>query len=45
MLHTPCPHCGGTDTYLRSPFGSTLCRAQHYCKSCGQLFEQFKPVD
>ncbi|UYQ92808.1 phenylacetate-CoA oxygenase subunit PaaJ [Chitinophaga horti] len=45
MSHTPCPHCSSTDTYLRSPFGSTLCRAMHYCKSCGNLFEQFKPVE
>lgn len=45
MLHTPCPHCGSEHTYLRSPFGSTLCRAIHYCKSCGQVFEQFKPLE
>lgn len=41
----PCPHCGSRETYLRSPFGATLCRAMHYCKSCGQVFEQFKPLD
>ncbi|RBL93523.1 1,2-phenylacetyl-CoA epoxidase subunit PaaD [Chitinophaga flava] len=45
MLNTPCPHCGSEHTYLRSPFGSTLCRAIHYCKSCGQVFEQFKPLE
>lgn len=45
MLNTPCPHCGSKNTYLRSPFGSTLCRAIHYCKSCGQVFEQFKPLE
>ncbi|PSL49270.1 ring-1,2-phenylacetyl-CoA epoxidase subunit PaaD [Chitinophaga niastensis] len=45
MLHTPCPHCGSEQTYLRSPFGSTLCRAIHFCKSCGQVFEQFKPLE
>lgn len=44
MLNTPCPHCNSTNTYLRSPFGSTLCRAIHYCKDCGIVFEQFKPV-
>ncbi len=44
MLHTPCPHCGSGETYLRSPFGSTLCRAIHYCKDCGMVFEQFKPL-
>lgn len=40
-----CPHCGSRNTYLRSPFGSTLCRALHYCKDCGHVFEQFKPVE
>ncbi|KAA2245030.1 phenylacetate-CoA oxygenase subunit PaaJ [Chitinophaga agrisoli] len=44
MLNTPCPHCSSKNTYLRSPFGSTLCRAIHYCKDCGIVFEQFKPV-
>lgn len=39
-----CPHCGSHETYLRSPFGSTLCRALHYCKECGHVFEQFKPL-
>jgi len=45
MLNTPCPHCHSENTYLRSPFGSTLCRAIHYCKDCGMVFEQFKPVE
>lgn len=39
-----CPHCGSTDTTLRSAFGSTLCRAIRFCFSCKQGFEQFKPV-
>ena len=39
-----CPHCGSTDTTLRSSFGSTLCRAIRFCFSCQQGFEQFKPV-
>ncbi len=42
---TECPFCHSHHTYLRSPFGSTLCRALHYCKDCGQVFEQFKPVE
>lgn len=42
---TECPYCHSTHTYLRSPFGSTLCRALHYCKDCGSLFEQFKPLE
>ncbi|RPE13608.1 phenylacetate-CoA oxygenase subunit PaaJ [Chitinophaga lutea] len=45
LLQTPCPHCGSDNTYLRSPFGSTLCRAIHYCKDCGQVFEHFKPLE
>lgn len=39
-----CPHCGSTDTTLRSAFGSTLCRAIRFCFSCKQGFEQFKPI-
>ncbi|SFE68687.1 ring-1,2-phenylacetyl-CoA epoxidase subunit PaaD [Chitinophaga sp. CF118] len=44
LIHTTCPHCGSENTYLRSPFGSTLCRAIHFCKNCGMMFEQFKPL-
>jgi ring-1,2-phenylacetyl-CoA epoxidase subunit PaaD len=40
-----CPHCGSGNTYLRSLFGSTLCRALHYCKDCGHVFEHFKPME
>lgn len=43
-LHTACPHCRSENTYLRSPFGSTLCRAIHYCRNCGYVFEHFKPL-
>lgn len=42
--NTPCPFCESTNTQLRSTFGSTLCRAQHYCNNCKQSFEQFKPI-
>jgi ring-1,2-phenylacetyl-CoA epoxidase subunit PaaD len=42
--NTSCPHCGSENTTLRSLFGSTLCRSQHYCYDCKQLFERFKPV-
>lgn len=44
LIGVECPHCGSTDTILRTPFGSTLCRAIQFCKSCSQTFEQFKPV-
>ena len=39
-----CPYCGSADTTLESAFGSTLCRAIHYCNNCQQSFEQFKPL-
>jgi ring-1,2-phenylacetyl-CoA epoxidase subunit PaaD len=39
-----CPHCGSRQTALHNPFGPTLCRSIHYCQSCQQAFEQFKPV-
>jgi ring-1,2-phenylacetyl-CoA epoxidase subunit PaaD len=39
-----CPRCSGTNTEVRSPFGSTLCRSIHYCLDCKESFEQFKPL-
>jgi ring-1,2-phenylacetyl-CoA epoxidase subunit PaaD len=39
-----CPRCNGTNTTLKTPFGSTLCRAIHYCNTCKEAFEQFKPL-
>lgn len=39
-----CPRCNGTHTELRSPFGPTLCRSLHYCHTCREAFEQFKPL-
>lgn len=39
-----CPFCDSDDTQLKSAFGSTLCRAIHYCNHCKQAFEQFKPI-
>ncbi len=44
LERVPCPHCGSTDTVLDSPFGPTLCRSIHYCHSCRQSFEHFKPL-
>ncbi len=40
----PCPFCGSPDTALRSAFGSTACKALHYCNACRQPFEEFKPI-
>ena len=37
-----CPFCDSKNTELRSTFGSTACKAMHYCKGCNQPFEHFK---
>ena len=37
-----CPFCNSTKTHLTSAFGSTACKALHYCDSCDQPFEEFK---
>ena len=42
-LQVSCPNCGSSNTTLNSLFGSTLCRALHYCFDCKQGFEAFKP--
>lgn len=44
LNNVACPYCGSRDTDLKSPFGPTLCRSLHYCNSCRQAFEGFKPV-
>ncbi len=44
LFKVECPFCGSRDTRLQTPFGPTQCRAIHYCDSCMQAFEQFKPV-
>lgn len=44
LLNASCPHCGSTNTTLRSPFGPALCRAIYICNDCHQAFEQFKPL-
>ncbi|HJP64991.1 MAG TPA: 1,2-phenylacetyl-CoA epoxidase subunit PaaD [Actinomycetota bacterium] len=38
-----CPFCGSRDTVLESAFGPTLCRTTHFCRSCRNPFEAFKP--
>jgi ring-1,2-phenylacetyl-CoA epoxidase subunit PaaD len=38
-----CPFCGSDDTILESAFGPTLCRSTHFCSSCRNPFEAFKP--
>ncbi len=42
--HIACPRCDGTNTVMKTPFGPTLCRSIHYCNSCKEAFEQFKPL-
>jgi ring-1,2-phenylacetyl-CoA epoxidase subunit PaaD len=42
--YVACPRCNGTDTELKNAFGPTLCRSIHYCNTCREAFEQFKPV-
>ncbi len=44
LEHMNCPYCGSDDTVMKSPFGPTLCRSLHYCNSCLQAFEGFKPI-
>ena len=38
-----CPWCGSSDTVQKSEFGSTACKAIHFCNSCSQPFDHFKP--
>jgi len=37
-----CPYCKSSDTRLTSAFGSTACKALHFCNACLQPFEEFK---
>lgn len=37
-----CPFCHSLHTHLTSQFGSTACKALHYCDHCQQPFEHFK---
>ena len=39
-----CPRCSSRDTTLTSEFGSTACKALWVCRSCGEPFEEFKPI-
>ena len=44
MEAVECPYCGSKDTVMENSFGPTLCRSIHYCNSCHQSFERFKPL-
>lgn len=37
-----CPHCGSSNTELKSEFGSTACKAIHVCNACREPFDEFK---
>jgi len=37
-----CPYCGSANTEEKSEFGSTACKAIHFCNSCHQPFDYFK---
>jgi ring-1,2-phenylacetyl-CoA epoxidase subunit PaaD len=39
-----CPFCGSANTSPRSDFGSTACKALHFCNACTQPFEEFKAI-
>ena len=39
-----CPYCGSSHTERKSEFGSTACKAIHYCHGCQQPFEEFKAI-
>lgn len=39
-----CPYCGSSETERKSEFGSTACKAIHYCHHCHQPFEEFKAI-
>ena len=41
---TACPYCGSPNTERKSEFGSTACKAIHYCHHCHQPFEEFKAI-
>jgi ring-1,2-phenylacetyl-CoA epoxidase subunit PaaD len=44
VRHAACPHCGSSNTERKSEFGSTACKAIHYCADCQQPFEEFKAI-
>jgi ring-1,2-phenylacetyl-CoA epoxidase subunit PaaD len=44
LSNVQCPVCGSRDSTLKSPFGPTLCRSIHFCNTCKETFEAFKPL-
>jgi ring-1,2-phenylacetyl-CoA epoxidase subunit PaaD len=44
VRRAPCPYCGSSNTERKSEFGSTACKAIHFCADCRQPFEEFKAI-
>jgi ring-1,2-phenylacetyl-CoA epoxidase subunit PaaD len=44
IRHAACPYCGSSNTERKSQFGSTACKAIHYCHHCHQPFDEFKAI-
>ncbi len=44
MEAVACPYCGSKDTAMDNLFGPTLCQSLHYCRTCRQSFQRFKPL-
>ncbi len=44
LEQVPCPRCGSRETERISEFGSTPCKAQYRCLSCGEPFDYFKCI-
>ena len=44
VSRAPCPYCGSSNTERKSEFGSTACKAIHFCNGCRQPFEEFKAI-
>ena len=44
MEAVACPYCGSQDTTMENAFGPALCQSIHYCRSCRQAFQRFKPL-
>jgi ring-1,2-phenylacetyl-CoA epoxidase subunit PaaD len=39
-----CPRCRGTNTEMKSQFGSTACKALYFCNDCLEPFDYFKCI-
>ena len=44
VRRVPCPFCGSSNTERKSEFGSTACKAIHFCAECRQPCEEFKAI-